>query len=122
MILVKGNDAKQQMDRESLCRFYDEFKNILTKILSIFESFDEESLKNIQKLTGTEKSFLYELEVEKFIFDFRTSLNLEELSAKAYEVNNLKKQEMKIFDGYLEYMINLFSNDLKLDEYNLEAI
>jgi len=121
--MIKANDAKQQMERESLCRFYEEFKIITSKILSIFETFDEESLSNIQVITGGEhKSFLYELEIEKFLFDFKSALNLDDVSKKAYEKNNLIKEEMKIFDSYLNYLLNLFKDELSLDEYNLEAI
>lgn len=119
---MKANDAKQQMERESLCRFYEEFKSIVSKIIGIFQCFDEVSLENIQKLTGTEQTFLYELQVEKFIFDFKASLNLDTVSELAYERNNLKNTEMKIFDSYLQYLIKIFSDELKIDEYNLEAI
>ena len=72
--MMKANDAKQLMERESLCRFYEEFKSFTSKILGIFECFDEEALKNIQVITRKEQSFLYELDIEKFLFDFKSTL------------------------------------------------
>jgi hypothetical protein len=121
LVMIKANDNKDHMERESLCRYYDEFKSITSKILDIFKAIDEEPLKKIEELTSTDKSFLYEMEVDKFIGDIRNTLNVEKIKERASS-NNLKKYEMKIFDNYLEFLINIFKDELSLSEYNLEAI
>lgn len=120
--MMKANDAKQQMERDSLCRYYEDFKSFISKIIGIFQSIDETSLRNIQEITFKEGSFLYELEVDKFLSEFKHTMSLDLVKDKAYERNNLKLGEMKIFDSYIEYLLNIFGDELSLDEYNLEEI
>lgn len=110
------------MERDSLLRFYDECKIYVKKILDAIESCDTSILRNIQILTQNKKSFILESHIEGFWNDFKQDIDVKNIRDRISEMNSLRNQEAKMYEAFICYLMQIFIDEFKIDEYNLGSI
>lgn len=110
------------MEKELLVKFYDELKSTTKTIIDSIESVDNTILKNIQILTESNKMFLRDSQIEIFWMDFKKSIDFSSIQEKFAQFKSIKNQEIKMFEAFICYLLEIFIDEFKIDEYNLTNI
>ncbi len=110
------------MERDLLVKFYEDFKNNTKEILKSVESFDDTILKDIQILTKTKKSFISESQIKEFWDDFKKEVIFDKVDSTMQEWKSQKIQQIKSVQDILCYLLEIFLDEFKIDEYNLDNI
>lgn len=110
------------MEKEILLKYYDECKKFVKKFIDTIESCDTTVLKNIQILTQNQKSFILESHIQSFWTNFERDLNIKKIRERVTEMNNLKNQETKMYEAFICYLLEIYLDEFKIDEYNLGSI
>lgn len=110
------------MEKESLLKFYDECKVFVKKIIYTIESCDTSLLKNIQILTQNKKNFILGSDIDGFWNDFKRDIEIDKIRDRVSDMNNLKNQEARMYEAFICYLLEIFIDQFKIDEYNIGGI
>jgi uncharacterized SAM-dependent methyltransferase len=110
------------MEKEILLKYYDECKTFVTKFIDTIESCDTTILNKIQILTQNKKSFILESHIESFWNDFKRDVDILKIRERVSEMNNQRNQEAKMFEAFICYLLEIYLDEFKIDEYNLNGM
>ena len=110
------------MEKEILLKYYDECKTFVKKFIDAIESCDTTILNKIQILTQNKKSFILESHIERFWNDFKRDVDILKIRERVSEMNNQRNQEAKMFEAFICYLLEIYLDEFKIDEYNLNGM
>jgi len=72
-------------------------------------------------LTNNKRNFINNSQIKTFWDEFTSSINKPNIVNEKNKIMNcMKNQEVKLYETYLKYLLDIFLEEFKIDEYNLD--